>query len=138
MATAQQVAAKPVAAQAAAVQAVAGSAVPTPGLAAAQVTLSTPADAVTIAGQTPALALPEDEGSGLNSRVAQLPVELDVVVPVRDFRVRNLLALQPDQVIESQWANGDDLPLASGAVRLAWGEFEVIDNQLAVRVTRLD
>jgi hypothetical protein len=29
------------------------------------------------------------------------------------------------------------MPLASGQVQLAWSEFEVIDSQLAVRVTRL-
>lgn len=68
---------------------------------------------------------------------AQLPVELDVAIPVRKFRVRNLLGLAPGQLIESQWANGEDLPLSSGEVQLAWTEFEVIDSQLAVRVTRL-
>jgi len=40
-------------------------------------------------------------------------------------------------VIESRWGHADDVPLAAGAVRLAWVEFEVIENQLAVRVTRL-
>lgn len=69
--------------------------------------------------------------------VALLPVELDVTVPVREFRVRNLLALEPGQLIESQWGHGEDVPLASGEVQLAWTEFEVIDTQLAVRVTRL-
>jgi flagellar motor switch/type III secretory pathway protein FliN len=69
--------------------------------------------------------------------VALLPVELDVTVPVREFRVRHLLALAPGQLIESQWGNGEDVPLASGDVQLAWSEFEVIDAQLAVRVTRL-
>ena len=69
--------------------------------------------------------------------IALLPVELDVTVPVRKFRVRNLLALEPGQLIESQWGHGDDVPLASGEVQLAWTEFEVIETQLAVRVTRL-
>ena len=73
----------------------------------------------------------------LSAPVARLPVELDVAIPVREFRVRNLLALEAGQVIESQWGNGDDVPLASGDVQLAWSEFEVIDTQLAVRVTRL-
>jgi flagellar motor switch protein FliN/FliY len=68
---------------------------------------------------------------------AQLPVELDVAVPVREFRVRSLLALEPGQVIESQWTQGDDLPLAAGDVQVAWSEFEVVESQLAVRVTRL-
>jgi flagellar motor switch protein FliM len=64
-------------------------------------------------------------------------VELDVAVPVREFRVRNLLALEAGQVIETQWTHGEDIPLASGAVQLAWSEFEVVDAQLAVRITRL-
>ena len=79
------------------------------------------------------------EGSGivLTAPLARLPVELDVAVPVREFRVRNLLALEPGQVIETRWANGKDMPLSAGEVQLAWSEFEVIDAQLAVRVTQL-
>jgi len=73
----------------------------------------------------------------LRAPVSLLPVELDVAVPVRQFRVRNLLALQPGQLIESEWGNGEDVPLASGDVQLAWSEFEVIESQLAVRITRL-
>ena len=73
----------------------------------------------------------------LTAPVARLPVELDVAVPVRDFRVRNLLALEPGQVIETHWPHGEDMPLAAGNVQLAWSEFEVVDSQLAVRVTRL-
>lgn len=69
--------------------------------------------------------------------VARLPVELDVMVPVRDFRVRNLLALEPGEVIASQWGHGDDVPIAAGEVTLAWSEFEVMDTALAVRITRL-
>jgi hypothetical protein len=86
----------------------------------------------------PAIPNPE-EGNSVppSGPFALLPVELDVSVPVRDFRVRNLLALVPGQLIESQWVNGADVPLASGEVRLAWSEFEVIDTRLAVRVTRL-
>jgi hypothetical protein len=49
----------------------------------------------------------------LTAPVARLPVELDVAVPVREFRVRNLLALEPGQVIETQWAHGEDMPLAA-------------------------
>lgn len=69
--------------------------------------------------------------------VARLPVELDVAVPVREFRVRHLLALAPGSVIESQWGLGSDMPLAAGEVQLAWTEFEVVETRLAVRVTRL-
>jgi flagellar motor switch protein FliN/FliY len=76
-------------------------------------------------------------GIALSAPIARLPVELDVAVPVREFRVRNLLALEPGQVIETQWGHGEDMPLASGDVQLAWSEFEVVDSQLAVRVTRM-
>jgi flagellar motor switch/type III secretory pathway protein FliN len=69
--------------------------------------------------------------------VGRLPVELDVAVPVREFRVRHLLALEPGTLIESRWNHGNDLPLAAGDVTLAWTEFEVIETCLAVRVTRL-
>jgi flagellar motor switch/type III secretory pathway protein FliN len=80
---------------------------------------------------------PEDGLMALNGPVARLPVELDVALPVREFRVRNLLALEPGQVIATDWVLGEDMPLASGEVQLAWSEFEVIDAHLAVRVTRL-
>ncbi len=70
--------------------------------------------------------------------IPQLPVELAVSVPVRDFRVRDLLALAPGHVIETQWSHGEDLPIAAGSVQLAWSEFEVVETQLAVRITRLE
>jgi flagellar motor switch protein FliN/FliY len=79
----------------------------------------------------------EGEGMALTPALGRLPVELDVSVPVRGFRVRNLLALELSQLIESDWSHGEDVPLAAGAVQLAWSEFEVVDTQLAVRVTRL-
>jgi flagellar motor switch/type III secretory pathway protein FliN len=82
-------------------------------------------------------AAQEGEGLALTASLARLPVELDVSIPVRGFRVRNLLALEPSQLIESDWGHGEDVPLAAGAVQLAWSEFEVVDTQLAVRVTRL-
>jgi flagellar motor switch protein FliM len=85
----------------------------------------------------PTLHSPEEVVIKLTAPVAKLPVELEVAIPVRDFRVRNLLTLEPGQVIETQWAHGADMPLATGAVRLAWSEFEVVDTHLAVRLTRL-
>ena len=79
----------------------------------------------------------EKAGIALSAPLARLPVELDVAVPVREFRVRDLLNLAAGQVIETQWSHGEDMPLASGAVQLAWSEFEVVDSQLAVRLTRM-
>jgi flagellar motor switch/type III secretory pathway protein FliN len=86
----------------------------------------------------PSAYLPDEEDFiPLKGPVARLPIDLGVSVPVNEFRVRRLLALEPGQVIESQWTHGEDVPLASGRVQLAWSEFEVVDAQLAVRITRL-
>jgi flagellar motor switch protein FliN/FliY len=85
----------------------------------------------------PQAEVEQDEPVAFSPPVSLLPVELDVAVPIRQFRVRNLLALEPGRLIESQWANGEDVPLATGEVQLAWCEFEVIETQMAVRITRL-
>ncbi len=79
----------------------------------------------------------DDEGSlRLSAPMMRLPVTLTVAVPVREFQVRKLLAMAPGMVIQTQWGHGEDLPLSSGDVQLAWSEFEVVDTRLAVRVTR--
>ncbi len=86
----------------------------------------------------PAPQPPQSEtGPAFSAPIPQLPVELGVTIPVREFRMRQLLTLAPGQVIETQWNHGDDLPLAAGDVQLAWSEFEVVETRLAVRVTRL-
>lgn len=72
-----------------------------------------------------------------NPLAVRLPVELEVAIPLRDFRVRTLLALQAGALVESQWVHGEDVPLGSADVQLAWTEFDVVDTQLAVRLTRL-
>jgi flagellar motor switch protein FliN len=74
---------------------------------------------------------------GISPLFSRLPVEVDVAVPVRKFRVRNLLALALGAVIPSQWRQGEDLPLAARGAQLAWAEFEVVDQKLSVRITRL-
>lgn len=78
-----------------------------------------------------------EPGIELRGPIARLPVEMDVSVPVREFRVRGLLALEAGHLIESGWAHGGDVPLAAGRVQLAWCEFEVIETSLAVRLTRM-
>lgn len=77
------------------------------------------------------------EALRLSPAIARLPVELDVAVPAGNFRVRDLLNLEAGVVVSTQWGHGEDLPLQAGNVQLAWSEFEVVDRQLAVRVTRL-
>lgn len=99
------------------------------------------------AGQTPApsfLVKTESESEALTqlaltaeSPLSRLPVQLDVTVPIPEFRVRNLLSLEKGMVLESLWSHGEDVPLWCGGVQLVWTEFEVVDQKLAVRVTRV-
>jgi flagellar motor switch/type III secretory pathway protein FliN len=97
-------------------------------------TAMVPSEAVPSEGSFPDIG---QEPQPFSPTVMRLPVELDVMVPVRNFRVRNLLTLEPGRVIESQWGHGEDVPVAAGEIPLAWSEFEVIETQLAVRITRL-
>jgi flagellar motor switch protein FliN/FliY len=79
----------------------------------------------------------DSEPGGSEAITGRIPIEIDVAIPIRDFRVRKLLALAPGQVIATLWAEGEDMPLAARGAQLAWTEFEVIDQKLAVRITRL-
>lgn len=100
------------------------------------------AAAETAGGREQALvpSAPPFESALLNPQnpvAARLPVEVDVAIPLREFRVRNLLTLEPGTVVASQWVHGEDVPLGSRDVQLAWSEFEVAETRLAVRLTRL-
>jgi flagellar motor switch protein FliN/FliY len=69
--------------------------------------------------------------------VEWLPIQMDVALPVVRFCVRDLLALATGQVIATAWSSGEDLPLAIEDVQLAWVEMEVVEQQMAIRITRL-
>lgn len=79
----------------------------------------------------PLAPFPED------SPISRLPMQLDVTIPVPGFRVQDLLALEKGAVLETRWAPSEDVPVWCGGSQLVWSEFEVIDQRLAVRVTRL-
>jgi flagellar motor switch protein FliN/FliY len=69
--------------------------------------------------------------------VSRLPVLLAVTIPVTGFKVRDLLELQRGQTIGTAWASVEDVPLKVGAVHISWGEFEVVEQRMALRLTRL-
>jgi len=77
----------------------------------------------------------DEEPSG--TKLDHLPMQLDVMVKVQSFRVQDLLALEKGSVVETVHEHTQDVPVRSGGALLAWAEFEVLDQQLAVRVTRL-
>ena len=68
--------------------------------------------------------------------LSQLRVTLRAGVLLR-FRVRDLLALKEGQVFESLSAATDDVPVRVGQAQLGWSEFEVLEQRMALRLTRL-
>ena len=75
--------------------------------------------------------------SGRDTRLDRLPMQLDVMVRVPRFRVKDLLAMEQSTVIETVHDHSQDVPVRCGGALLAWGEFEVVEQKLAVRITRL-
>lgn len=95
------------------------------------------------AGHAAALAVrergPEETqpGEEEDTRLDRLPMQVDVMVKVHSLRVRDLLAMERGTVVETIHEHTQDVPLRSGGALLLWSEFEVLDQRLAVRVTRL-
>ncbi|MDW5264316.1 MULTISPECIES: FliM/FliN family flagellar motor C-terminal domain-containing protein [Acidobacteriaceae] len=94
----------------------------------------------------------EDSGSMLNpsvpwmSRIEEhsawpklsgLELMMAVEVPLLRFKVQDLLGLSEGQVFESAFSDTEDVPLRIGGVQLGWTEFEVVDQKIALRLTRL-
>src|SRR5579875_3737269 len=81
--------------------------------------------------QTPA-AEPEDGPPERRKRywpaIEWLPVQISISLPIPRFRVRDLLALDPGEMITTEWPNGDDLPLSVDQVQLAWVEMESVEQ----------
>ncbi len=69
--------------------------------------------------------------------LSQIPERVIAYIPLPRFTVRQLLELQTGSVIRSASLTSDLVPMKIGLVRLVWGEFEMIDHKLALRVTKL-
>ena len=68
--------------------------------------------------------------------MSQLRVTMRADVGLR-FKVRDLLALKEGQVFESLSPATDDVPVKVGQTQLGWSEFEVQQQRMALRLTRL-
>lgn len=66
-----------------------------------------------------------------------LPCDVSVEISVREFTVRKLLQLEPKSIVSTQWTTSANLPLKINGELIAWCEFEVLGNRLAVRLTEL-
>ncbi len=69
--------------------------------------------------------------------ISRLPVKLSVSIPLDHFRMRDLVGLMPGQTVRSVWPATEDLPVRADTLQLSWGEFEVVGQRMAVRLTRL-
>jgi flagellar motor switch protein FliN/FliY len=69
--------------------------------------------------------------------VLGLHCELTVDLPLPGFKVADLLTLRPGSVIDARWRVGQDVPLRLNGTLIAWIEFELVGDRLAVRVTEL-
>lgn len=83
-----------------------------------------------------ALAAPEISAV-LWEEAGWLECELSVELPLHGFTVGNLLRLAVGGTVETNWKNGDDIPLLANRRQIAWIEFEALGDALAFRVTEL-
>lgn len=70
-------------------------------------------------------------------KLAQLRVTLQAGALLNRFKVSDLLAMKEGQVFESLSPATEDVPVRVGQVQLGWSEFEVLEQKMALRLTRL-
>lgn len=69
--------------------------------------------------------------------LAQLRVTMRVGVALNRFKVRDLLSLKEGQVFESLSPDTENVPLMVGQIHVGWSEFEILEQRMALRLTRL-
>lgn len=71
------------------------------------------------------------------SHVERLPCTLSVEIPIPAFTVGKLLALVPGVILDSCCDEGSHVPVLANDQMIGWGEFDVVDETLAIRLTEL-
>jgi flagellar motor switch protein FliN/FliY len=71
------------------------------------------------------------------TRVEVLPCLLSIEIPVPAFTVADLVSLAKGRMINTRWTVGQDVPLHINGELVAWSEFEIVNNHIAVRLTEL-
>ena len=69
--------------------------------------------------------------------VRDVKCDLSVDLPFPGFRVSDLVQLSSRAVIDTHWPVGNGVPLRVNGELLAWCEFEVVEERLAVRLMEL-
>ncbi len=71
------------------------------------------------------------------AEVLELPCHLQVELEVPGFRIRDLLSLDVDSIVDTQRREGAHVPVRVNRVMVAWAEFDVMEDRLAVRLTEI-
>jgi len=66
-----------------------------------------------------------------------LPCQLEVDLPLPNFKVGDLIQLRSGLLIATEWRLTRDVPLRVNGTLIGWGEFDGSGNRLAVRLTEL-
>jgi len=104
----------------------------------AATTVAPPASAVAATDQGTAQAAgSKSEGMARWTDAELLPCRLSAEVEIVKFTVRDLFGLDVDSIVDSGWAQNLDVPLKANSQLIGWAEFEVIGEELAVRLTEL-
>ncbi len=86
-----------------------------------------------------AAAQPKPEAPAADpwARVEMLPCLLSIEIPVPNFTVADLVTLTAGRLVDTRWTVGEDVPLRINGELIAWSEFEIVNNHVAVRLTEL-
>jgi len=71
------------------------------------------------------------------AHVKGLVCRLSVEVPIAQFTVSKLLDLEPGAILDTHYEEGAHVPVLVNGETVAWGEFDVVEEILAVRLTKL-
>jgi len=71
------------------------------------------------------------------SHVKGLLCRLSVEIPIHHFTVRHLLDLERDAIVDTHYEEGTRVPVIVNKQVIAWGEFDVVEECLAIRLTEL-
>lgn len=85
---------------------------------------------------TPPAPIGADSAS-LWAAAQNLPCQLGIELPAAGFTVRDLLRMEPNSLLATSCRQSTNVPVSINGRLLAWGEFEVFGNKLAVRLTEL-
>ncbi len=87
--------------------------------------------------QSEPIAVASAAPADLAEKFGWLPCQLSLEIPIINFTVGDLLRLQKDSIVETACLSTSDIPLRANGLLIAWTEFEVIGNRLALRITEL-